>query len=480
MADAPKDHGGALPRRPALRPFSGPPPRGGEGAPRPLGARRPAVAPFAARPFDVRSGERRFPTPPAVGVPSSPEPGMPAMTDTLAILAPCATDGVAVVTPPGAWDPPRAADAVAAAPESAHVPIETPAGGRSGTPSREEADAGPDVAEASSLVHYPPCAAGAQASEVELAGNPSATAAPIEDGEAAITLANDDTIAPGLVESSIAPDVAPEVAPGAAPGAAPEVAGEVTPTDPTSSAVDLHSSPDGATDDVRLAPSVLLDDVWPHDLAADVGNVGPHVETTAGPSPRMLDEELAAFRLAPEECRRDPAPIPGLESLIPSPDEPPAASLAVVRGRTSLPAEHDMAAVGEPEAFASPPEPREEPRSSAPRQAPTEPPASTAKEPAWAEVATMAPAEEESSASTHGRRALGDAAGCADLRELAEADDALRAFTERATVRDHVIETLEAVARRVRDGEIVPQATASATPEAVLASVLASLLASRT
>ncbi len=50
MADVSQDQGGTPSRRPALRPFSGRPLGAGQGALRPLGARRPAVSPFAAPP----------------------------------------------------------------------------------------------------------------------------------------------------------------------------------------------------------------------------------------------------------------------------------------------------------------------------------------------------------------------------------------------------------------------------------------------
>lgn len=60
-----------------------------------------------------------------------------------------------------------------------------------------------------------------------------------------------------------------------------------------------------------------------------------------------------------------------------------------------------------------------------------------------------------------------------------QADVDLRAFVARSQSQAHILATLEAVARRVRGGEIVPTTDAGASPEAVLASVLSSLLSAR-
>ena len=59
-----------------------------------------------------------------------------------------------------------------------------------------------------------------------------------------------------------------------------------------------------------------------------------------------------------------------------------------------------------------------------------------------------------------------------------EAD--LRAFVAQSEAQAHVLSMLEAVARRVRVGDIVPMASANSTQESVLASILAALLSART
>lgn len=71
MADVSQDQGGTPSRRPVLRPFTGRPLSAGPGGLRPLGARRPAVSPFASSaapaPVDEVTPSQRSATPPLSG-----------------------------------------------------------------------------------------------------------------------------------------------------------------------------------------------------------------------------------------------------------------------------------------------------------------------------------------------------------------------------------------------------------------------------
>ncbi len=519
MADAPKDLDGASSRRPALRPFSGRPSSGGQGALRPLGSRRPAAPPFSNTPGSPGPSTRPRLTPPAVAayIASEPEPATDGKTalllaettevataarptftregvvstpasseegfevaeaSTADVAHPFGDEPVAAVVEPPSPEDVEVAGAVECCSDDA-TPLEFRAEERAPRWSSEneiapvavgevEVTAAAPVTPEEATIPEPvedsgpvfglgrdESPIGRPAAEVQHVDELAAEAAPIErmetqDAPVALQADDDARILPGGANHPVLAPAEAEVATTVLASEAGEAASIVEPGD-----IGLaHSAVIGetvigetmigetATDTVvRLelpapaAASILVDtdDLWPHDLAADVESAaivhdalpGPgseEVESIAEPGTsasssedrsvgevvatvdrtvELLDEELSEFRLTAGERLHEPTPIPGLEALSPSGEEP--------------------------------------------LQGADDPRGANAPVPA-----------------------------------LADADDTLRAFTDRAAAHDHVIDTLEAVARRVRSGEIVPVTSASATPEAVLASVLASLLALRT
>jgi hypothetical protein len=176
---------------------------------------------------------------------------------------------------------------------------------------------------------------------------------------------------------------------------------------------------------------------------------------------QLLDDELSEFRLSPDERLHEPSPIPGLDALV---------STFVAAGDAAEPS-----VVGHVDVANAPFLDPVQVESVA-SEVTTTPATIDEREAIGAPGTDPDPASAVESASTseepRGATPLVDA--------LAEGDASLQAFTANAAAHAHVLDTLEAVARRVRSGEIVPVTSASATPEAVLASVLASLLAPRT
>jgi hypothetical protein len=164
------------------------------------------------------------------------------------------------------------------------------------------------------------------------------------------------------------------------------------------------------------------------------GADAPEVIAAEAEAP-LLDVELKGFHLKPEEVLEVPAPIPGFEGMI---AEPPTQDVEGVAG--------DVAAVAE-----------------------ASPVVSAADE-------TEAAGDQE---GAHAEEVVSWRVASAPPETLAQGDADLQEFLFRSRSQAHVLETLEAVARRVRGGEIVPTTDAGASPEAVLASVLASLLSAR-
>lgn len=213
---------------------------------------------------------------------------------------------------------------------------------------------------------------------------------------------------------------------GEAPSAAPEWSGELE-------SVPLESQVSEAN--VVVADELEL--VHTPNAAAEAELAPAEVpEAIVGESAApLLDVELAGFHLKPEEVLEVPAPIPGFERMIAAPpiDEVEGASTAVAAVVNKL-------------------------------------------------VDVGATIEGDASGEGEGARAEeGDSwrVASAPPETLAQGDADLQEFVSRSRSQAHVLETLEAVARRVRGGEIVPTTDAAASPEAVLASVLASLLSAR-
>jgi len=214
----------------------------------------------------------------------------------------------------------------------------------------------------------------------------------------------------------------------------------------------LESAPPATLDWSGELESVRVegDDSSVEVVAADVvelihtSNADAEAETAGADAPEviaaeaeapLLDVELKGFHLKPEEVLEVPAPIPGFEGMI---AESPTQDVEGVAG--------DVAAVAEASLVVS------------------------------AADETEAAGDEE---GAHAEEVVSWRLASAPPETLAQGDADLQEFVFRSRSQAHVLETLEAVARRVRGGEIVPTTDAGASPEAVLASVLASLLSAR-
>lgn len=230
----------------------------------------------------------------------------------------------------------------------------------------------------------------------------------------------------GIVASIAVSDEATTSPVGEAPSAVPEWSGELE-----SVRLEAHAS----EGDVVVADAVELIHTPNADAEADLaGEEAPEAIVVESAAP-LLDVELEGFHLKPEEVLEVPAPIPGFERMtaalpIDNVEGAPTAVAAAADESVGVRATIEGDASGDGEG------------------------ASTEEGDPW-RVASAPP------------------------ETLAQGDADLQAFVSRSRSQAHVLETLEAVARRVRGGEIVPTTDAGASPEAVLASVLASLLSAR-
>jgi len=217
----------------------------------------------------------------------------------------------------------------------------------------------------------------------------------------------------------------------------------------------------------------------------------------------FLDDALSEFQLADEERRAPPTPIPGLEVALAeerdvlagaeasggsyeAPTLTPAGPIVALRANDDPRSEETV--MGEGQGHADPLTGRSgDTAALSPESEMLETSHSGADFPAGhgaaidlADAWAVGPAHSSDLriVEEHWQTAAPGSVTERVTEQEGEAD--LRNFLSRQLVREHVVATLEAVARRVREGEIVAVTDAHATPAAVLASVLASLLSTRT
>ncbi len=479
MADAPKDLDGASSRRPALRPFSGLLPKGGEGALRPLGARRPAAAPFSVGSPSAEAPERRRLTPPAVAAHLGSAESAPAVysTPSLLVAEPVPGQGESATPEASAIEADGQSYAEAFSP---HVRVPEPA-----------AEPIPPVVDSASAAEPVSELTAAETIRVDdvsvLDAEVSQAAVVIETPPGATADADCDAHAEWLIHPASSTPVHPEdVWPhdlaedveGMAFGFSSPSSLFETSADEESDWFDVgaaaadhresaeHSFDAADRDDsLKVVFAEHVADMGSGSVEASVPGAEPasgEVSAEVADAPvQLLDDELSAFRLSPNERVHEPSPIPGLDALV---------STFVAAGDAAEPS-----VVGHVDVANAPfldPVQVE----SAASEVTTTPATIDAREGIGAPGTDADPASAVESSSTSE-----EPRGATPLVDvLAEGDASLQAFTANAAAHAHVLDTLEAVARRVRSGEIVPVTSASATPEAVLASVLASLLAPRT
>ena len=512
MADVSQDQGGSTPRRPVLRPFSGQRSQG-QGGLKPLGARRPAIASFAP-PVEVAASE------PSASVATSAidvaaDLGFESQAPALA--AQPSTSAVEVIELSSAIDTPDAVETASIFPESGaewRTDDEAPAGPVMAAESAELASA-PELLPEATVAE---ALADASAWDAHLASDtePSvadfvnaADAVEIVDSADVVDAADGVDLAPSLesplaadargldlrqdeaVETSVSDEpfaaaepfavaeplavaellaVAEPLAVEEEPLEAPELLAAAA-TEPLASAltdeVDESISPVDAANDVDVvseavevqAPEAVTESSAESALDASDEDVPVAVQPPEQPT-LLLDAELASFRLTPHEVLQVPAPIPGLDSMLQSDDViDSVAELVAAEG-----AEAGVEGAGDQ-------------WSDEPTDTDTTIAVAVQEAPADEHPFMASPIEATRSDDVVMSRAAMPAVESVDL--LAERDAQLQDFVARSASQAHVLETLEAVARLVRAGEIVPAAPAGSTPEAVLASVLTSLLTAR-
>lgn len=479
MADAPKDLDGASSRRPALRPFSGLVPKGGEGALRPLGARRPAAAPFSVGSPSAEAPERRRLTPPAVAAHLGSAESAAAVYSTPSLLVAEQVPGQGESAAPETSA--IEADGQGYA-ESVSSPVRAP------EPADEPLPPVVDSASAAEPVSEPAAAETIQVGELNVLDAPvSQGPVVIETPLGASADADGDAHAEWLIHPTSSTPVHPEDlwphdlaadVDGLAFGFSDPSNLVETPADDESDWFDVGAA---AADHREFAEASLdnadRDDSLEVVVAENAAETGfesveasvPGVEPDSGESSvevadapvQLLDDELSAFRLSPNERVHEPSPIPGLDALVSTFEA--AADVA------------EPSVVGQSDAANAP--------SLDPVQGESVAAEVTTTPSTLDEIEAIgAPGTGPDLASDVESVSTGELPrGATPLVDvLAEGDASLQAFTANVAAHAHVLDTLEAVARRVRSGEIVPVTSASATPEAVLASVLASLLAPRT
>jgi len=507
MADVSQDQGGSTPRRPVLRPFSGQRSQG-QGGLKPLGARRPAIASFAP-PVEVAASE------PSASVATSAidvaaDLGFESQAPALA--AQPSTSAVEVIELSSAIDTPDAVETASIFPESGaewRTDDEAPAGPVMAAESAELASA-PELLPEATVAE---ALADASAWDAHLASDtePSvadfvnaADAVEIVDSADVVDAADGVDLAPSLespfaadargldlrqdeaVETSVSDEpfaVAEPLAVAELLAVAEPLAVEEEPlgatellvvaaTEPLASAepdgVDgAISSLDAAATAVDVvseavevqAPEAVTESSGESALDASDEDVPVAVQPSEQPT-LLLDAELASFRLTPHEVLQVPAPIPGLDSMLRSDDViDSVAELVAAEG-----AEAGVEGAGDQ-------------WSDEPTDTDTTIAVAVQEAPADEHPFMASPIEATRSDDVVMSRAAMPAVESVDL--LAERDAQLQDFVARSASQAHVLETLEAVARLVRAGEIVPAAPAGSTPEAVLASVLTSLLTAR-
>lgn len=515
MADVSQDQGGSAPRRPVLRPFSGQRSQG-QGALKPLGARRPAIATFA--PPNESVAAESSPVVPIAPIELTSAPDATAASAVSALVAepiapateitesfPAAPEALAADEPPSTaptsdtyWrsEMESPADSVEAtafaefeavaddAPEPARarslanapsilesvVPADLTESTGSSDAFRPDAD--DSVPQASAVAPVAPIPDFEEVQEVRAESSTDSAGLLIAESQLEATDAAGGRTEESVDEEPVAVDsretdivinqVAVEPVETVLVGAAADVDVELELPVVESEGAAATSAFTG----MDASAEASVEDAG-HVDRSDVASVaGIAAQPTAEP---LLDDELASFRLTPHEVLQVPSPIPGLDSMLRA-DAEANLSDGGTESETVLPSVVEAAASA---SSASAPEIVSSVRDAGELSLPAsedERDATAHEAERWGGAAAMA----ESDASSRAASVLEE-----PPELLAERDAQLQDFVARSATQQHVLEILEAVARRVRAGEIVPAAPAGSTTEAVLASVLASLLTAR-
>lgn len=462
MADVSKDQGDSPSRRPALRPFSGRTQGAGQGALRPMGARRPAVSPLAAVSAPTPSGDVSPIAEPAPAAASgdqgqAPDDAVVAATELVA------GPSLAVAAPPAEV----IGEGEAIAGRSDALAID-------GMP----AD---DVTEAAS---EPPSALDVSTLEPDATGNRELVTyeSPYED--VAFGVARGDMADRGDAEGAHETSATATAWDGHTDDlhdAGPSATGAAASADDGAEAC-LEAGPavgmeleTVACDDVAREGSASdgpASEGWARDDAASAGDGQRFAAAEMSPEPAGAGEVPQVAPLMTggfAEFVVDDSAYAAMDDDLP------------FRRTVDVPDDAEPAMTAPSSAFESTdsdPDRERQERAAAPYT----PPALVAAGDGVLNLEDAFPQwEGTGNASEVAASADDDASPGADASQSTAGDPPGRAPAwGQEAARSHAAELLQMVAERVRRGEIVASTDANASPEAVLASVLASLLSART